>query len=183
LTKKCFLFEENLANIRGVSMKEIEPPDSLYIQAAWSCLESRNPLGAQQELDKVAAWLRTHLDVLEVRWAIEAHAQHWRSCLEIAQAILDAAPGRATGWIKRSFVLHRLQRTPEALTQLFPAAEKFSEIAAIPYNLACYATKLHCFWEAERWLKQALERGGSEIRRMALQDKELEPIWNKIGQL
>src|SRR6185295_15442618 len=161
-------------------MIEIEPPDSLYIRAARIHLESRNPQGAQQELEKVAPWLRTHPDVLELRWAIEAHAQHWRTCLEIAQALLDAAPGRASGWIKRSFVLHRLQRTPEALNQLFPAAEKFSEIATIPYNLACYAATLQCLWEAERWLKQALERGGSEIRRMALQDKELEPIWNKI---
>jgi len=164
-------------------MNDIGPPDAVHVQAAWTYLESRNPRGAQQELDKVAAWLRTHPDVLEVRWAIEAHAQHWRTCLEIAQAILDAAPGRATGWIKRSFVLHRLQRTPEALNHLFPAAEKFSDIAMIPYNLACYAATLDCLWEAERWLQQALERGGAEIRRMALQDRELEPIWDKIGQL
>jgi hypothetical protein len=163
-------------------MKDLAPPDSFHLQAARSCLESRNLRGAQLELDKVAPELRNHPDVLEVRWALEAHAKNWRICLDIAQAILACAPGRPSGWIKHSFALHRLQRTQEALNSLFPAAENFSRIAVIPYNLACYSAELKCLWEAERWLKRAFEVGGGEIRKMALRDKDLAPLWNKIGQ-
>src|SRR3989442_7415443 len=154
-------------------MKALEPPDSLFVHTARKWLEMGNRVAAQQELDHVAPEFRSHPDVLEVTWAVEAQARNWKACLDLAQAIVTIAPQRPTGWIKRSFVLHRLKRTQEALNHLFPAAEKFSHIAIIPYNLACYAAQLRCLWEAERWLKQAVHVGGAEYRSMALRYQDL----------
>src|SRR2546428_12577698 len=110
-------------------MKALEPPDSLFVHTARKWLEMGNRVAAQQELDHVAPEFRSHPDVLEVTWAVEAQARNWKACLDLAQAIVTIAPQRPTGWIKRSFVLHRLKRTQEALNHLFPAAEKFSHIA------------------------------------------------------
>jgi hypothetical protein len=163
-------------------MKALEPPDSLYVQAARSCLESGNHVAARKELDGVAAEVRSHPEVLDARWAVEAQAREWPVCLEVAQTIVTIIPERPGGWIKRSYVLHRLKRTQEALDNLFPVVDKFSSIAIIPYNLACYAAQLQCLWEAQRWLKQAWEVGGGEYRSMALRDKDLQPLWRWIEE-
>ena len=162
-------------------MKDLEPPDSFFLQAARVCLERGERLAAEKELAAIQEGLRSHPDVLEIRWTIQMHARKWQASLDLAQAIVNCAPGRPTGWIRRSFVLHRLKRTQEALDKLFPAAEKFSEIAMIPYNLACYSAQLQYLWEAERWLKRAVEIGGTQIKALALQDKDLQPLWAKSG--
>ena len=164
-------------------MNSLQPPDSFFVQAAMGWLEAGDHRAAQNELEQVAPALRSHPDVLEVRWAMHAHAGQWPACIEIAQELVSTVPERPTGWIKRSFVLHRLNRPQEALDALFPAAGQFSSIPIIPYNLACYATQLRCGWEAERWLKKAFETGGDDYRRMAGQDKELRALWPRLAEL
>jgi len=163
-------------------MKALEPPDSFYLEDARSLLESGDPKGSKRELAKIAEGLRLHPDVREVLWGIHAQLSEWPACLDIAQAIVNSAPERPTGWIKRSFVLHRLKRTQEALDNLFAAVEVFPEIAIIPYNLACYAAQLQCLWEAEQWLKRAFEIGGREYEEMALRDRMLKSLWKSIGK-
>jgi len=158
-------------------MKAVEPPDSFHIQAARSLLEEGNYAAARDELGQIASGARLHPDVLEVRWGIEAQTGDWPLCLEIAQTLITVVPERPSGWIKRSYVLHRLKRSQEALDGLFSVVEKFSKIAIIPYNLACYSAQLGCFWEAERWLKQALEIGGDDYRKMAARDRDLATLW------
>src|SRR3954454_2586205 len=106
-------------------MNPLEPPDLFYIRAARSFLESGEHAAAQQELEKIAGDLRSHPDVLEVQWSVQAQGGRWPACLETAQAIVTAAPDRPSGWIKRSFVLQKLQRPQEALDRLFPVVEKF----------------------------------------------------------
>ena len=164
-------------------MKDVAPPDLFYVRAARSLLESGRHAAAQQELERVDKDLQSHPDVLEVKWGIQAQGRKWTACLDIAEAIVTAVPERPTGWIKRSFVLHKLQRTQEALDRLFPGAEKFGDVPIIHYNLACYAAQLQYLWEAEKWLKQALEIGGIAYRKLALQDVALEPLWKMIGRL
>jgi len=60
---------------------------------------------------------------------------------EIAETIVNAAPERPEGWIHRSFALHELNRTLEALNQLLPVAEEFPDQWTIYYNLACYCSQ------------------------------------------
>jgi hypothetical protein len=49
-------------------MKPLEPPDSLHLQAAQGWGELHAFGEAEAELDKIAASLRAHPKVLEVRW-------------------------------------------------------------------------------------------------------------------
>ena len=164
-------------------MKALVPPDLFYVQAARSWLESGKPVAAQKELDRIAPERQDHPDVLEVRWAIAARSRRWETCLEIAEALVQATPERPTGWIKRSFILHQLNRAQEALERLFPAVKRFPEIPIIPYNLACYASELQLWWEAERWLRASFQVGGADFRQMALQDKHLQHFWPKVRTL
>ena len=49
----------------AITMKGLEPPDSIHLQAAQGWLELGNHLEADKELDEIAPQLRTHPDVLE----------------------------------------------------------------------------------------------------------------------
>ena|SRR2546428_1195242 len=99
-------------------------------------------------------------------------ASHCHHCPTAAhgldQALFCAAPAKAhSGSIESSF-----SGGGEVLAHCL-----------IPYNLACYAAQLRCLWEAERWLKQALQIGGAEYRSMALREQDLRPLWAKIAEL
>ena len=164
-------------------MKALVPPDLFYVQAARSWLESGKPVAAQKELDRIPPESRDHPDVLEVQWSIEAQSRRWQTGLDIAEALIQATPERPTGWIKRSFVLDELNRAQDALDRLFPAAKRFPEIPIIPYNLACYASELQLWWEAERWLSASFQAGGADFRQMALRDKQLQHLWPRVSSL
>jgi len=158
-------------------MKALEAPDSFRVEAARSLLEEGKHVAAREELERVTAGMRSHPDVLEVRWGIEAQTGNWPVSLEVAESLIAVAPERPSGWIKRSYVLHRLKRSKEALDGLFAVVGRFPDIPIIAYNLACYAAELGHDWEAQRWLKKALETGGEEYKKMALVDRELVDLW------
>ena len=161
-------------------MKALEPPASLYLEAArgWyllGCLKE-----AFQELQSIAPELQVHPDVLEVRFAICAKAKKWVICMEIAAAMLDLAPERPTTWINSAFTLHELKQTEEAWEALATVQERFPDVPTIPYNLACYACKLGRLDESRQQLQRAMKIGGAEYRRMALEDSDLQPLWQEI---
>jgi len=80
--------------------------------------------------------------------------------------------------------LHELKRTKEAWGVLVPIVDKFPDEYIIRYNLACYACQLGNLNEAWRWLKKAIDLAGKkDIRTMALDDPDLQPLWNKIGEI
>jgi hypothetical protein len=50
--------------------------------------------------------------------------------------------------------------------------------------LSCYACQLKQLDLAREWLQRAVTAGGKEkIKRMALKDTDLEPLWAEIRQL
>lgn len=154
--------------------------DRKHLEAAEGWLELGLPLEAQTELHKLAPGLDSRPEVLELRWHINASQKRWESCVEVATAITAALPERAIGWIHRSFALHELKRTQEALDQLLPAADRFPDVWTIPYNLACYCSVLHRFDEGRRWLKRALHLNRQEVQTAALDDPDLKPLLRRL---
>jgi tetratricopeptide (TPR) repeat protein len=168
-------------------MKPLSPPDSHHLKAAEGWLELGNHLEANEELEKVAPLLRTHPDVLEMRWQIYATAGHWRASLEIARALIKLAPARPNGWIHLAYSSRRVKGggLEAAWEALLPAMAKFPMVSVIPYNLACYAAQMNRLDEARNWWHKALEisqKTGEidQIRLMALDDVDLEPIRKEI---
>ena len=52
------------------------------------------------------------------------------------------------------------------------------------YNLACYECQLGRLTVARRWLEAAYELGGTrEMKLMALDDEDLRPLWDHIGEM
>ena len=128
--------------------------------------------------------MRGRPDVLVVRVAIYEAAKKWEYAAEIAKAISEFAPESPFGFIHQAYSLHELKRTQEAWNVLLPVVDKFPKEYIMRYNLACYACQLGNLKEARDWLKKAIDMAGTnEVKLMALDDPDLEPLWEEIGKI
>jgi hypothetical protein len=165
-------------------MRTLDHPDSFHLEAARGWLALGSHFEAEKELERIGPKERGHLDVLDVSWEIAARKKEWELCVALSERFIKAAPNRVQGYIHKSYALHELKRTQEAWDFLFPLAEKFPKNPTIKYNMACYGAQLGRVWEAEQWLKLAFTVGDeAELRAMALQDPDLQPLWPKIAQI
>ena len=168
-------------------MSTLQLPDSHHLNAAIGWLELGNPLEAGDEIARISEPFLEHPDVLEVRWQICAAGQSWEAGLAVAECLAGKAPERASGWLHRAYALRRVKQggLRQAWDALRPAHEKFPNVPTIPYNLACYAAQLDRLSEAWEWLHKAMEAAGEvdRIKRMALDDPDLKPLWDRIRDL
>jgi Flp pilus assembly protein TadD len=167
-------------------VKTLEPPDSHHLDAAIGWLGLGCAGDALTELTLISPDNQNHSDVLEVRWTILAHEKQWCNALEIAEKELKFAPGESSGWLHRAYALRRASGggLSQAWDALLPAAEKFPAEPVIAYNLSCYACQMQQLDLARTWLKRAVVAGKKEaIKKMALADDDLQPLWPEIKEL
>lgn len=158
-------------------MKPLQPPESHHLSAASGWLGLGRHLEADQELQNIAPHNSAHPDVLEVRWQICAKAGNWAECRALAESMIKITPNRAGAWVHRAYSLHELQRTEEALDQLMPVAQRFPHVWTIPYALACFCAQLGRFIECQLWLRKAMGIDKEAVRRKAIGDPRLQPLW------
>lgn len=186
----------------------LEPPDSHVFSAACGWLELGNLREAEQELKNLSEASRRHPDVLEFLWAIHSRKDEWDDAARVAEELKRKAPDRASGWLHHSYALRRATGGGLAAScdALRPALELFPDEPVVPYNLACYACQLDRLDEAREWFAKALraeekqtaktvgllmESGKPEsratsvsgIKKMALRDEDLKPLWPEIERL
>jgi tetratricopeptide (TPR) repeat protein len=146
-------------------------------------LELGNTVEAGMELENISPAQENNADVLETRWLIFAKEKNWDAALQVARILIQRAPDSASGWVHQAYALRRaagggLQAAWEAL---LPASQKFPKEAIIPYNLSCYACQMSRLAEAMTWLEKAIKIGENEkIKQMALNDPDLQPLWEEI---
>jgi hypothetical protein len=176
--------------IPEVAMKEIEPPDLHHLMAASGWLDLGNASEANLELEQIAPALQIHPDVLEIRWEIHARAKKWEACVNIASAIVELAPDRASGWIGRAYSLRRVDGggLQAAFMALMLVAEEFPTEPMIPFGLSCYTCQLGRLEDACEWLRRAFAVASivgnkKRLKHMALDEPDLEPLRRKITQL
>ena len=171
--------------LKTLNMGELSTRDERFLAAAEGWLELGNWHEANEELERITPEFRSHPDVLFVRWQIYEKAEKWEGAFEIAHA-LSKLPDDAFGPVHMAYALHKMKRTKEALDVLLPVVDKFSDNYLIRYNLACYYCQLGNLTESIEWLKRAIELGKTwriEVRKKALEDPDLEPLWARIGQI
>jgi tetratricopeptide (TPR) repeat protein len=164
-------------------MPKLEPPNTHYLSAALGWLELGNLAEARVELALIDPAQQTHPDVLEVRWLICVEDSRWEEGLEVARALLENAPKRSSGWLHQAYALRRVPEggVKKAWEALLPAFDRFPKEPIICYNLSCYACQMQQLDAARTWLKRALFIGGKDkIKRMALEDPDLKPLWDEI---
>jgi tetratricopeptide (TPR) repeat protein len=165
------------SSLQNQPMKPLQPPDSHHLSAAVGWLGLGRHIEANEELQKIAPENAAHPDVLEVLWHIHARTGQWQFCVEIAAAIIKLDPKRSFGWTHSSIALHELKRTQEAFDQLRPVAERFPNTWRIPYALACYCAQLERFMESQLWLRKAMAVDRESVKRTAITDPNLKPLW------
>ena len=145
-----------------------------------------NFIEADAELDNITPLFRVHPDVLGVRWQVYSKAQKWDGAFEIARFYAEQLPDDPFGWINQAYALRRIKGggVKTAWDALLPAANRFPSQPMIAFNLACYACQLGRLEDAREWLRKAMKQGDvNEIRILALDDPDLEPLWTNIGKL
>jgi tetratricopeptide (TPR) repeat protein len=164
-------------------MIPLQPPDSQHVEAAKGWCELHAFREAEAELERITPTLQAHPSVLEVRWQIYANLEKWDGALDIASAIVTMRPDWANGWIYKASSLTELYRHQEAYETLSAAAVRFPADEIILYDLACVCCALKRPDEARTWMGKAIEAGGDELKRRALEDSDLEPIWTSLKEL
>jgi predicted Zn-dependent protease len=164
-------------------MRELQPPDSHVLQATVGWLELGAPHEALSELQSLSEENRGHPDVLEVQWLIQAAQKDWSAAVSTANQLVQNAPERPAGWLHRAYAVRRAEGggLQQAWDLLLPAARKFPKECVIPYNLACYACQLGQLADSRRWFEMAQRAGEPDtLKRMALEDEDLRPLWDEI---
>ena len=162
-------------------MSDLSLADVRHLEAAQGWLGLGNWREARAELANIPVELQTHLDVLQVRWAIHAAAKEWESAAEVAEAFRRARPESPFGFVHLAYALHEMKRTQEAQNVLLPVVEKFQDEFIIRYNLACYACQLGDGEGAWHWLEKSMAlTDPDEVKQMALNDPDLEPLRMQI---
>jgi tetratricopeptide (TPR) repeat protein len=167
-----------------VMTKPVPPPDCHHLSAAAGWFELGNTTESEVELTQISAENREHPAVLEMRWLVMARHEAWPECYEIAEKLVGCAPENASGWLHRAYALRRLPQNgglQKALEALLPAFSKFPNEPVIPYNLSCYTCQLAKLDDARLWFSRALQIGDPEaLKRLALEDEDLRPLWDEI---
>lgn len=156
-------------------------PDNRHLEAAegWLGLGSWNEAGG--ELDQISDEYAAHPHVLEMRYKIFGASKQWEKAVEIGLLAREIFPDEPWGHFYAAFALHELKRTREAYDTLRPVIAKFPEEQIMCYNLACYACQLGQLEEAMDWFQQSIRiEGKNDVRKLALDDKDLEPLWSRI---
>jgi Flp pilus assembly protein TadD len=166
-------------------VNSLEPPDTFHLSAALGWLGLGNWQEAHEELEKITLALRSHPDVLLVRFEIYSKAGKWALAAEIAGELVQIRPDEAQFWISHAYATRRMPGggIPQAREILSKAQTLFPKEPLIAYNLACYACQLGDQTEAWKWLESALKLGDAkQVKMMALKDPDLEPLRAKIGE-
>jgi uncharacterized protein HemY len=169
-----------------LSVHDLQATDLHHLNAASGWLGLGCPKDAREELGKLSATKQSHPAVLDMRWLIASHEKNWTEALSIAELELKVAPDTASGWLHRAYSLRRVNDDGliVAWHALLPAAEKFPSEPVIAYNLSCYACQMNEMVTARTWLHQAIKVGKKEeIKKMALADDDLKPLWSEIQEL
>jgi Flp pilus assembly protein TadD len=164
----------------------LESSDVHRLNAALGWLGLGSIADARAELEAISTPLQSHPAVLEARWLLLAHEQNWADALAVAEREVAVAPDEPSGWLHRAYAL---RRTPgggltQAWDALRPAADKFPREPIIAFNLSCYACQLAQPELARHWLRRAIEAGNQDaVKKMALNDEDLKPMWAEIKEL
>ena len=164
-------------------MSALTHPDCVHLESAQGWYLLGNLKEANAALDLISPDQRIHPDVLEVRFSIYAKGNQWDACMDVATAMLEIAPERPSTWLNCSHTLYGMKHTQAAWETLNTVRHKWPRIPLISYNLACYSCVLGREEEALALLKEAVAKGGTEIKTMALSDPDLRPLQSRLAQI
>jgi tetratricopeptide (TPR) repeat protein len=159
----------------------LETPDLHHYKAAQGYTELGMYDDANEELENVDPFNRTTPEVLRVRIAIYHGLQKWELLRVVALQLTRLEPENIQWVISLAYATRRAVSIEFAKDILVAAKSLFPKEAIILFNLACYACQLGELDTAKDYLGQAFGID-LEWREAALEDKDLEPLWDSLRE-
>jgi hypothetical protein len=100
----------------------------------------------------------------------------------VASHLVKVDPETAGWWITLAYSVRRIEGIQKAEAILLRAQAIHPKVAMIVFSLACYASVTGRMEEAKVRLRHAIALD-KEIRRLALDDEDLKPLWDWITDL
>ncbi len=97
------------------------------IEAAEGWLMLGLPEEAWRELESIPSAGRGTVEFYRLAWEALGRQGRWEEALQMAEEWIERFPDHPGGWSQRSYALHELGRTKEALERLIPAADRFPQ--------------------------------------------------------
>jgi tetratricopeptide (TPR) repeat protein len=136
---------------------------------------------ANDELENLPNEAKAHPLVLLGRLELLMEMARWEDGVILGQSLCELWPDEYEFWFKAAYCLHEDKRTAEAKATLIRAPAAIRDTALYCYNLACYETQLGNLGEAKTLLKQCFQKD-KRLREGALDDPDLEPLWDSFGE-
>jgi tetratricopeptide (TPR) repeat protein len=162
-----------------------EPPDVHSIDAACGWLELGDAASARKELADLDASLKKHPDVLLLSWDIDAALGDWEAAYATAQEMMRVIPDDIRSWLNRSIALRHAEGggAQAAYDALLTGERHFDLNSRFYLHLARHACQAGKLQEARLWLCRANELGCGGVKDIALDEPDLEPIWEYVVRL
>jgi lipopolysaccharide biosynthesis regulator YciM len=171
-----------LAPVNGFTIRDLH-----HLRACHGWIELGSYREAQAEWLNIAPDAREHPDGLKALLHILTHEQQWDVARDVAEALVKLKPDEATSWLSLSYATRRATGgTVEAAWKvLFLVAEKFKTVPNVTYNLACLECQRGRRKEAWDFLEKAFDLSADpkELKLMALDEADLEPLWRDIAEI
>jgi Flp pilus assembly protein TadD len=136
---------------------------------------------AAQALEEIEPEDKTRIEVLYARVDIYLGARKWDMAAAVASHLVKADPENPAAWINLAYSVRRAETIERAEAILLKGA-LHPKSALIAFNLACYASVVGHMEEAKARLQHAIDLD-KDIRRLALDDEDLRPLWDWIGRI
>jgi tetratricopeptide (TPR) repeat protein len=164
-------------------LKLLDIDDARHLNAAVGWLGLGDLVSANEELDEITPEARAHPAVLNMRYQIYAKAKKWDMAAEVALGLTRMLPDDPAVWVYYAYAVRRktgtgIMQAKEILLEVEP---KFPREHVIPFNICCYYSQLHQFEDAQRWLKKEMAITPDKVKRMAIEDEDLKPLWDSMG--
>jgi Flp pilus assembly protein TadD len=109
-------------------------------------------------------------------------AGKWDMAAAVASHLVKVDPETAGWWIALAYALRRAENVEKAEAILLRAQTIHPKVAMIAFNLACYASVTGRMEEAKGRLRYAIDLD-KDMRKLAIDDEDLRPLWDWIGGL
>jgi len=153
---------------------------SRHLQAAQGYLELGMFEDASNELEAIDPEGRASPEVVAVRVAIYNVTEKWNLLEVAARHMVKVSPEEPGWWIQWAYGMRRCRSIEDANQILLDAEKLHPKDATIQFNLGCYACQQGDMEEAKRRVAAAINLD-SQYRFMALDDPDLEPLWNDLA--
>jgi Flp pilus assembly protein TadD len=133
-------------------------------------------------LEEIPPEDKNRTDVLGARVVLYIAAKKWDMAAVVASHLVKVEPENEAWWINLAYSVRRSEGVENAEAILLRAQAIHPKVAMIAFSLACYASVTGRMEEAKERLRHAIDLD-KDIRRLALDDEDLKPLWDWIGGL